>query len=287
MSRRRARWGRDLGDRVSDALRETSAEVIEPRFAALSPADVRSKAAGELVTIADIEAEELLTRILTGLLPGALVVGEEACATDPTLLEGLGAARAWLVDPLDGTANFVEGSDDWAVMVALCEEGRTVASWIWQPTSETMYTAEAGCGAARNGVSLGVTPRPVDPGGLRGAVLTRFLPAGVSATIDGRRDRFGTVTSGRRCAGVDYPAVIDGDQDFVLFWRTLPWDHAPGVLLLQEAGGVALRPDASAYRPGDTRLGLLAAADRSCWDTVSAILLPDCRPNTTTARTGD
>ena len=140
-------------------MRETSAEVIEPRFAALSPADVRSKAAGELVTIADIEAEELLTRILTGLLPGALVVGEEACATDPRLLDGLGAAQAWLVDPLDGTANFVEGSDDWAVMVALCEEGRTVASWIWQPTSETMYTAEAGCGAARNGVSLGVTPR--------------------------------------------------------------------------------------------------------------------------------
>ena len=276
MSRRRARWGRDLGDRVSDALRETSAEVIEPRFAALSPADVRSKAAGELVTIADIEAEELLTRMLTGLLPGALVVGEEACATDPTLLEGLGAAQAWLVDSLDGTANFVEGSDDWAVMVALCEEGRTVASWIWQPTSETMYTAEAGCGAARNGVSLGVTPRPVDPGGLRGAVLTRFLPAGVSATIDGRRDRFDTVTSGRRCAGVDYPAVVDGEQDFVLFWRTLPWDHAPGVLLLQEAGGVALRPDASAYRPGDTRPGLLAAVDRSCWDTVSAILLPDC-----------
>ena len=267
MSRRRARWGRDLGDRVSDALRETSAEVIEPRFAALEPMDVRSKAAGELVTVADVDAEQLLSRRLTDLLPGTALVGEEACATDPTLLEGLGAARAWLVDPLDGTANFGEGSDDWVVMVALCEEGRTVASWIWQPTSETMYTAEAGCGAARNGVSLAVTPRPVDPGGLRGAVLTRFLPTGVSATIDGRWDRFGTVTSGRRCAGVDYPAVVDGEQDFVLFWRTLPWDHAPGVLLLQEAGGVALRPDASAYRPGDTRPGLLAAADRSSWDT--------------------
>lgn len=81
--------------------------MIEPRFAALASMDVRAKAVGELVTVADVEAEGLLTRRLTDLLPGALVVGEEACAADPTLLEGLGAAQAWLVDPLDGTANFV------------------------------------------------------------------------------------------------------------------------------------------------------------------------------------
>ena len=274
MRGRKARWGRDLGDRVGDALRETSAEVIEPRFAALGAMDVRAKAAGELVTVADVEAERLLTQRLTDLLPGAAVVGEEACAADPTLLKGLGAAQAWLIDPLDGTANFVEGNHDWAVMVALCEGGRTVASWIWQPRSQTMYTAEAGSGAARNGVTVAVTSRPVEPGALRGAVLTRFLPTSVSATVDAGRDRFDTVTPGRRCAGVDYPAVVDGGLDFVLFWRTLPWDHAPGVLLLQEAGGVALRPDTSPYRPADTRPGLLVAADRSTWDAVRAILLP-------------
>lgn len=168
----------------------------------------------------------------------------------------------------------MEGNHDWAVMVALCEEGQTVTSWIWQPTSQAMYTAEAGCGGACNAVAVAVTSRPVGPGALRGAVLTRFLPVSVSATVDTGRDRFDAVISGRRCAGVDYPTVVDGGQDFVLFWRTLPSDHAPGLLLLQEAGGVALRPDASPYRPADTRPGLLAAADRSTWDAVRAILLP-------------
>ncbi len=134
-------------------------------------------------------------------------------------------------------------------------------------------------GAARNGVAVAVTSRPVEPGALRGAVLTRFLPTSVSATVDAGRDRFDTVTPGRRCAGVDYPAVVDDGQDFVLFWRTLPWDHAPGVLLLQEAGGVALRPDASPYRPADTRPGLLVAAGRSTWDTVRAALLPGVLPD--------
>ncbi len=260
-------------DRVGDAIRETSAEVIEPRFAALSPTEVRSKAAGELVTVADVDAERLLTRRLTDLLPAAAVVGEEACATDPTLLESLWSAQAWLIDPLDGTANFVEGRPDWAVMVALCEEGRTVASWIWQPTSQTMYTAEAGGGATRNGAAVTVTPRGQPPAGLRGAVLARFLPPSVSAAVDAGRERFAAVTAGRRCAGFEYPAVVDGGQDFVLFWRTLPWDHAAGVLLLQEAGGVARRLDASAYRPTATAEGLLAAAQPCVWDSVRAGLL--------------
>jgi fructose-1,6-bisphosphatase/inositol monophosphatase family enzyme len=250
--------------------------VIEPRFAALSSMDVRSKEAGELVTVADVDAERLLTRRLTDLPPGAAVVGEEACATDPALLDGLGSAWAWLVDPLDGTTNFVEGNPEWAVMVAPCQEGRTVASWIWQPTSQTTYTAEAGDGATRNGVAATVTPRAQGPAGLRGAVLSRFIPARVSAAVNAGRDRFGAVTAGRCCAGFDYPAMVDGGQDFVLFLRTLPWDHASGTLLLQEAGGVARRPNTSFYRPTDTAEGLLAAADAPIWDTVHAGLLAGC-----------
>ncbi|MFF4620525.1 hypothetical protein [Nonomuraea jabiensis] len=58
-----------------------------------------------------------------------------------------------------------------------------------------------------------------------------------------------------------------------LFRRTLLWDHAPGVLLLTEAGGVARRPDGSPYRPADPRPGLLDAADMTCWDTVRPLLL--------------
>jgi fructose-1,6-bisphosphatase/inositol monophosphatase family enzyme len=142
-----------------------------------------------------------------------------------------------------------------------------------------MYTAEAGCGATRNGLGVTVTPRPSEPAQLKGAVLTRFLPANISAAVDAGRDRFGTVTPGRRCAGIDYPAVVGGELDFVLFWRTLPWDHAPGVLPLQEAGGVARRPDTSPYRPADMCPGLLAAAEHSTWDAARAALLPEVLPD--------
>ena len=105
-----------LIERVALILQDVSAEVIEPRFRALADTDVRSKTPGEVVTVADLEAEALLTSRLGDRLAGVPVVGEEACANTPALAGALEGEGAWLVDPLDGTANFVAGSPDWAVM---------------------------------------------------------------------------------------------------------------------------------------------------------------------------
>lgn len=264
-------------DRVAEAIRDVTAEALEPRFGSLAADQVRDKAPGEVVTAADEEAERLLTRRLAALLDGP-VVGEEAVAADPGRLAAIGAERAWLVDPLDGTANFVAGSPDWAVMVALLERGETVAAWIWRPVDGALYRAERSGGAERNGRPLRVPARhgdpTADPGRLRGAVLSRFLEPAERAHVERRSARFAAVTAGRMCAGVDHPLVAEGGQDFVAFRRTLPWDHAPGVLLVQEAGGVAGRPDGRPYRPGDDGVGLLAAVSAPVWETVREHLLP-------------
>jgi fructose-1,6-bisphosphatase/inositol monophosphatase family enzyme len=255
----------DVIERVADLIKEVSASVIETRFVALTEADVREKSPGELVTDADEEGERQLTVGLETLWPGVPVVGEESCAADPTLLDALGEEWAWLVDPVDGTANFIAGSPEWAVMVALQYRSETVMSWIWQPVHRRMYVAERGSGATLNRASLTIAPRTGDDGALRGAVLRRFLDAETLARIDANAVGFAAVTTGRMCTGTEYPAIIEGHQDFALFWRTLPWDHAPPVLLLEEAGGTARRPDGSTYHPGDTRAGLLVAANDDVW----------------------
>ncbi len=253
-------------------VQEVSAAVIEPRFRALADVDVRHKEPGEVVTIADVQAEELLARRLAGVLPGVPVVGEEGCANDPSLLGALDGASAWLVDPLDGTANFVAGSGDWAVMVALLRHGTTVASWIWRPVEGLMYLAERGSGATRNDTRLRRSPASPKAEELRGSVLRRFLDAGTAAAVARNTGRFAEVTGGARCAGVDYPAVVDGSRDFVLFWRTLPWDHAPGTLVAEEAGATVGRLDGSAYRATQTSEGLLVAAGNHAWDAARRIL---------------
>lgn len=263
-----------LMETVADAMQEVAAEVIEPRFGRLVDGDVSEKAAGELVTTADREAEVLLTRRLQVLLPGVPVVGEEATAEDPALLKLLATeSRVWLVDPVDGTSNFVDGSPDYAVMVALLHQGETVGSWIWLPETKFMYVAERGAGAFENGERLRISAAPRPPTRLRGVVKTTFLDAATAAAVEKNRHHFTSLTEGWRCAGVSYPRLIAGDVDFILYWRTLPWDHAPGVLLLQEAGGHAFRPDGDAYRAGDERLGLLLAPTPEIWRLVADRLL--------------
>ena len=256
----------ELLDGVADLVREVSATVIVPRFRALEDGEVTEKAPGDVVTAADTEAERLLREGLERLLPGAPVVGEEAGSANPSLLNAVaGAEQAWLVDPLDGTTNFVSGSTDWGTMVALVRAGRTTASWMWHPTSGRMYRAELGSGAWCDETRLVVGGAPMDESRLVGAVLTRFLDESTRVAVARNAWRFGEILPGRKCAAVEYPDVICGDHHFALYWRTLPWDHAPGTLLLTEAGGVVRRPDGTNYLPGDQRVGLLVARNATTW----------------------
>ncbi|MEV6108207.1 inositol monophosphatase [Streptomyces sp. NPDC051940] len=272
-------------DDVTDILREAADAAVTPRFRALAAGDVDEKAPGEVVTVADREAEELIGRRLRALLD-APVVGEEAAAADPSLVRALREAdAAWLVDPLDGTANFVAGSPEHAVMAALVRHGETVAAWIVQPATGRAYTAERGAGAWCDGVRLRRAPGAAEK--LRGDALTRFLDPDTRAHVEAAAPHFAELGAGSKCAGFDYPRLAEGERDFVLFHRTLPWDHAPGALLLAEAGGVVRRPDGSVYGPADDRTGLLAAADAESWRTVRDRLLPgspSAAPATTTAR---
>ncbi|MEV6975428.1 inositol monophosphatase family protein [Kitasatospora sp. NPDC093806] len=264
-------------EKVAEILAEASAEAVEPRFRALAAGEVMEKAPGEVVTIADREAETIIARRLRELLP-VPVVGEEAVAADPALAQALRSEpAAWLVDPVDGTANFVAGRPEYAVMVSLVRDGRTVASWIRQPATATTYTAELGSGAWRDGHRLTRTPAAADPAKWRGSVKSRFLDPARRRLIEANTTAFGEITSGRHAAGIEYPDIAEGATDFILYWRTLPWDHAPGSLLVTEAGGVAARLDGSPYQPeppGGTE-GLLVAADPVTWARARDILLAD------------
>jgi fructose-1,6-bisphosphatase/inositol monophosphatase family enzyme len=261
-------------DVVTGILWEAAQAAVLPRFRALAEGEVAEKSPGEVVTVADREAEALISRRLRELLD-APVVGEEASAADPTLPTALRQApAAWLVDPLDGTANFVAGRPAYALMAALVREGETVASWIVRPATGQAFVAERGSGAWCEGVRLRREPAAADSAELRGGVLTRFLDPLTHTHVTAAAGHFAELGGGSSCAGVDYPRLARGERDFTLYHRTLPWDHAPGALLLEEAGGTALRPDGARYRPGDTGTGLLCAADPDCWARVRRLLLP-------------
>ncbi|MFB7667056.1 inositol monophosphatase family protein [Kitasatospora sp. NPDC056138] len=262
-------------EKVAEILAEVSAEVVEPRFRALADGEVMEKAPGDLVTVADREAEVIISRRLRELLP-VPVVGEEAVAADPSLARALvDEPAAWLVDPVDGTSNFVAGRPDFAVMASLVRAGRTVAAWIWQPMSRTGYSAELGAGAWRDGHRLVRRPADDAPEKWRGTLKSRYLDPAEHHRMQTRARVFGQVSGGLRSAGMEYPLIAEGEQEFILYWRTLPWDHAPGSLLITESGGVSARLGGSPYRPDPPggEDGLLVAADPTVWEHTREILL--------------
>lgn len=264
-----------LHQRVVDILRQAATRIVMPRFQRLQHGDVQEKAKDELVTVADHESEAFIGAQLLDALPGSRVIGEEACAADASRLDGMRQGRVWLVDPLDGTANFVAGGVDFALMAALLDDGVAIGAWILHPVSGDVWTAELGAGAFCNGHRVQTTRSSRPAHELHGAVLTRFLPPELRERIQARAHRVAHCGSGMRCAGAEYPAIARDLQQFALFWRTLPWDHVPGALLLGEAGGHVARLDGSPYRAGDEVKGLLAAGTRAEWETVRAALLEE------------
>jgi fructose-1,6-bisphosphatase/inositol monophosphatase family enzyme len=260
-------------DEVAAVMRFAAAEAIVPRFQKLRDGQIEEKTPGEVVTVADREAERIISPRLTALLPGSRVVGEEATAETPSLVDGLDHGDVWLVDPLDGTANFVAGSPEFSMMIALMRHGRVVASWLLNPLSGQLAVAARGEGAFIDSERVRTTATSLLPGAWRGSVLARFLPEALKSKVEVHSSRFGAILPGAKCAGVDYPAVATGSQHFLMFWRLLPWDHAPGALLVEEAGGHVARLDGSEYRPSDQQPGLLIAQNRDVWETVKTLLL--------------
>ncbi len=245
----------DLIERVNSVVRDVVTSVVMPSFRALRPEDIHSKDTpgdpDDLVTIVDQAAERYLINALRDVIPGAAFIGEEAVCDDPSLLAALSApAPAWLIDPIDGTKNFAQGDVNFGVMIALVEAGRTRASWMAVPAAHPSgysVVAERNGGTRIDGVR--VEGRRAVPAVPRGSVHTRMMPPDTArAVMDTLRGTYEPCPS-TGSAATEYSAIIRGEKDFVIYYRLLPWDHAPGALAVSEAGGAAVHLNGDAYAP--------------------------------------
>lgn len=254
---------------VRALMREAAERAILPRYRTLAEADITSKASDDVVTVADHDSEAILTEGLAKLLPEATIVGEEASFADPTVLERLGDDLCWIVDPLDGTNNFAAGKPPFGILVALAEAGETIAGWIYDPLTGRFCHAERGSGAFVDDVR--VTGRHSGQEPPIAAISLIFMDPDKREAVKRHIAPHYTLVDIPRCAEEQYPRLVLGQNDVSLFERTLPWDHAAGVLFLNEAGGKAARPDGSPYRVADHAApGLIGAASPALWDELAA-----------------
>lgn len=260
-----------------DLMRGATEQAILPRWQRLKADEIEAKAGGgtlpDVVTVADREAEAIVTAGLARLLPEASIVGEEACAADSSRFDRLRDALCWIVDPLDGTNNFAAGRPPFGVLIALCDHGETVAGFIYDCLSGRYCHATRGGGAYIDGEKIvaretGTQP-PIAANSL--IYMTPERREAVGAAIEPHY----TLVDIPRCAAEQYPRLVLGQNDIAIFERTLPWDHAAGALFVTEAGGLVARYDGSPYRVDEhERPGLIGAASARLWHEVAERLPP-------------
>ena len=259
-------------------LRAAARAEIMPRFRRLEAGAVRQKSGPlDLVTDADTAAERAIAEGIAARWPGALVIGEEGAAADPSLLARLPAAElAFVVDPVDGTFNFATGVPLFAVMAAAVVRGRVAMAAIFDPMGDDTALAIAGAGAwvetpsgARTQLCVAA---PAEPPSMAGVVSWQFMPEPLRTRAVSRLPRL-AATWNYRCAGHEYRLAASGGCHVLVYHRLLPWDHAPGWLLHREAGGFSAAFDGAEYSVARTAGGLLCAPGRAAWAATHAALL--------------
>ena len=247
---------------------------MAPHFRNLGAGAVTTKESlTDLVTIVDTAMEKALKSQLLGLTPGAGFVGEELAAADPSIVARLdNEPRCWIVDPLDGTRNFVNGVEEFGVIVAYVDKGVTIAGWIYAAPMRQMAIAVRGEGVTWRGQRVRTAPQTAEkPFGLRS---TGWLLGDWKERLVANLKREG-ISRPAHCSAYAYLKLIEGKVDFKLSSRVHAWDHAAGALMLSELGGEArwldtrdmYQPQASADRP------FLATAPGRDWAKIAELLI--------------
>lgn len=220
---------------VMIAAARKAARAIARDFGEVEQLQVSLKGPADFVSAADVKAETVLKEELLRARPGYSLVTEEA-----GLIEGPDKTHRFIVDPIDGTTNFLHGIPHFAISIALEREGQLVAGVIYNPQRDELYTAERGQGAFLNNRRLRVSARK----DLKTALIATGIPFHGRAGQDefkGDLARVMPEVAGIRrfgAASLDLAYVAAGRFDG--FWERglSPWDIAAGIVLVREAGGL-------------------------------------------------
>jgi myo-inositol-1(or 4)-monophosphatase len=255
---------------VVEIVREASALMVA------EPLTVTQKdGLANLVTSSDLAVQHFLTKKLAELLPGCGFLCEEEDFRD------LEEEYVWIIDPIDGTANYARGIADCCISVALARQGALQLGVVFSPGRGELYTAELGKGACCNGQPIHVSDRPLADG-LFCTAMSTYRKEFAKTCSDIIYDIYMQSNDLRRwgSAAVELCLLAAGDIELYFEMRLQPWDYAAAMLILHEAGGHIAGWNGGA--PSLVRPSLVIAANRP--DSLGALLavvhshLPDGLP---------
>ncbi|MEO1273978.1 MAG: inositol monophosphatase family protein [Pseudomonadota bacterium] len=251
------------------AARKAGRQLVRD-FGEVENLQVSMKGAGDFVSNADRKAEQTIRDMLMEARPNYGWLGEESEPVD-----GKDPTRRWIVDPLDGTTNFLHGVPHWAVSIGLEHRGKMAAGVVYDPVKDEMFVAEEGAGAWLNDRRLRVSARRE----LSGAIFATGLPFGTKTTLPEMfKDLTALLprTAGVRrfgSAALDLAYVAAGRYDGYWEREIQAWDIAAGLILVKEAGGLV--GSLGAPTPGEgnpIETGRVIAANAELFNTFAGLL---------------
>lgn len=231
---------------MKEALKKILLEAGDIMLSAKNIDDVVSEKDGNanFVTKYDVKVQHFLALTLTELYPGSVFIGEEEDCTGDAL-----QGEAWIVDPIDGTTNFIKGLDTSAISVAYLHNGKVMVSAIYNPYRKEFFYAQRGFGATKNDVPIHMTAA---------GLANNLVFFGTSPYYTELRDKtfdlaktILTKAGDLRRSGsavIDFCNLAQGAAAFMFELRLSPWDFAASSLIIEEAGGVIAQLDGSPIR---------------------------------------
>ena len=219
-------------EQVGDLLKEVARSEILPRF--LRVGHTR-KEDGSMLTEADLACQDALARYLPEIVAHP-VLGEEMTREEQDRLWQAHEEGLWVVDPIDGTTNFINGLPHFAISVALMQQGRSILGVIYNPLTKELYAASKGQGAFLNGVPLPLKKNANCMGDAIAGIDAKYLR---SARLASRLHSVAPFGSQRSMGSstLDWCYLAAGRYDIYLHGGQRLWDYAAGAIILEEAGG--------------------------------------------------
>lgn len=217
---------------TTQVVREVAAQVVMPRYLRVAR---ESKADGTVLTEADIAAQQALVERLRRLRPRPVIGEEEMDEAEQRRLWDEGGEGLWVVDPLDGTTNFVAGLPLFAISVAYFVAGRAVVGVVYNPVTREMFSASQHGGVTMNGLTLPLRPPAVSLAECVAGVDFKRIPKKLGDDLATCPPYYSQRNFG--CSTLEWAYVAAGRLDLLLHGGQRLWDYAAGRLILEEAGG--------------------------------------------------
>lgn len=259
---------------IANLVQRAAQAEIMPRFRRLDAGQIGTKSGPlDLVTEADTAAEAMIERTLQSAFPSAVIVGEEAAASNPDYRMRLAEAEfGFLIDPVDGTWNFAHGLPLFGTMIAVTRFGRPIFGMIFDPVGKDSIWADVETPATwspRAGLPRRLFSRRARSlAETTGYAELNFMPPKHRRAASEACLSFAHVTT-LRCSAHQYRLLAEGAVDFTLAVKLNPWDHAAGALICQQAGGRAAMLDGRDYDTSIDTGYLLCAGDTVTWDRLA------------------